>query len=529
VYYCKAHTYLILLNRQRLDKYTTQSYGSNAKTTPPAFRPVNKTSSSQLSPTTTTTVSLRGRALVLASSENILDAFLFFYLRVPAALISWTMAQQAFNSCMILLLDALERCLVTSGAIKTEKAYVVFQQLQNVHTLASIAVERISWGLKKLHDVTQMSPGQHEPREPHGKEAETHGSWNEATHDQHAMYEDAVMNMTGMFLLEDPGLQGFVPEAFTPIAWNLGGIEPPVPFQLKREREFIHSVGLMDSPGSGEETDHVRSSTIMQGNRRSTTMRSAPTRYATPALDDRQPPGGTAATLHTDGTRPMHQHHESQAMFPEGSHRPGHPPHLRHTQLCEESNNGWGPSAVANTVDKRQPPYARGVPGVHQVPTAQMRHNSCPALHQPAPAPSLQRLTYSSPAAPKGQAPIAKTQPLLGGPEMNDLASFQEFLETMPQSAGPDTSPNDQLSWAVRAAARSATFQPHDSAALNCVLPFHVGNGVSGFSQGGAHEQLTASAYPCHFSAASSMTTPLGAENLSVDEWRRWIGSSGAA
>jgi hypothetical protein len=528
VYHCKAHTYLILLNRQRLDKYTTQSYAANAKTTPPTFRPVNRTSS-QPSPTTATIVSLRGRALVLASSEDLLDAFLFFYLRVPAALISWTMAQQAFNSCMILLLDALERRVITAGAMKTERAYVVFQDLQNVHTLASLAVERISWGLKRLHDVTQVPTGQHGPPGPHGKEAEMQVSWNEATHGQHAMYEDAVMNTTGMFLLEDPGLQGFVPEAFTPIAWNLGGIEPPVPFQLKREREFTHGVGLMDSSGSGEDTDDVRSVGIMQGNRRSTTMRSAPTRYATPALDGRQPPGVTAPTSHTDATRPMQQHHEPQQMFPDGSHRSAHPPHLRHTQLCEESNNGWGPLAVANAADKRQSPYARGIAGLHQTPTAQMRHNSCPALHQPAPAPPLQRPTYSSPAAPKGQGPMAKTRPLPGAPEMNDLASFQEFLETMPHSTSPDTSPNNHLSWAVRAAARSATFQTHDSAALDCVLPFHVGNGVPGLSQGVSHEHLTASVYPVHFSAASPMTTPLGTENLSVDEWRRWIGTSGAA
>jgi hypothetical protein len=98
---------------------------------------------------------------VLASAEDLLDAFLFFYLRVPAALISWTMAQQAFNACMILLLDAMERMSVTPGAMKAEKAYVVFRDLQSVHTLASLAVERISWGLKKLHDVTQ-NPWQRE-------------------------------------------------------------------------------------------------------------------------------------------------------------------------------------------------------------------------------------------------------------------------------------------------------------------------------------------------------------------------------
>jgi hypothetical protein len=437
------------------------------------------------------------------------------------------MAQQAFNSCMILLLDALERRSITSGAMKTEQAYAVFQELQNVHKLASLAVERISWGLKKLSDVTQMAPEQHGSREPYREEAEMQGSWNEATHGQHAMYEDAVMNTTGMFLLEDPGLQGFVPEAFAPIAWNLGGIEPPVPFQLKRERDYAHDIGLLESPPSGEDTDDVRSVGIMQGNRRSTAMRSAPTRYATPVLDDHQPPGATAPKSHAETTKPMQQHHEPRKLFPEGPHRLGHPPHLRHAQLCEE-NNGWGPPSVANASDRRQPPYTGEIPVSHQVPTAQMRHNSCPSLRQPASAPTLQRPTYSSPAAPKGQNPTTKTRLPPGASQMHDLASFQEFLETMPQSTSPDTSPHDHLSWAVKTAARSATFQTHGSAALNCVLPFHVGNPVPGFSQGLSHEQITASAYPVHYLGVSPMTTPMGTENLSVDEWRRWIGNSGA-
>jgi hypothetical protein len=101
-------------------------------------------------------------------------------------------------------------------------------------------------------------------------------------------------------------------------------------------------------------------------------------------------------------------------------------------------------------------------------------------------------------------------------------------LETMPQTTNSDISPNDHHSWAVRAAARSETFQTHDSASLDCVLPFHVGNVVSGLSQGVSHEQLTASAYPVHYSGASPMITPTGTDNPSLDEWRRWIGNSGA-
>lgn len=493
----------------------------------PTFRPVNRTPSSQSSPTTVSSVSFRGRALVLASSEDLLDAFLFFYLRVPAALISWTMAQQAFNACMILLLDAMDRISVTPGAVKAEKAYVVFRDLQSVHTLASLAVERISWGLKKLHDVTQMPTQQAGQGQSYVGDINVTGPWSEATHGPHIMCEDSVMNATGMFLLEDLGLQGFAPEAFAPIAWNLGGVEPPVPFELKRERRPSHGGGLADSPGSDEDTDDVRSVGVMQGIRRSTTMRSAPTRYATPTLDDHQPPSVTAPTSHTNSSGSMQQQHlESQTAFPEGTHRHGHPPHLRHAQLCGENSNGWSYPLVASAVDRRQAPYEGGSFSLHSGPVAQMRHNSCPSLQQAATAASQARPTYSSPAAPRAP-PMAKTRPQHGSQRISDPASFNDFLEGIPHSTSPDTSPEGQHSWAIKAADRSANFQAQDPA-MSCVLPYHVGHAVAEFAEGMAHAQSTGSAYPVHFLGATPMAMPLGTEHMSVDEWRHWIGSSGS-
>ncbi|KAF2027732.1 hypothetical protein EK21DRAFT_71311, partial [Setomelanomma holmii] len=118
VYHCKAHTYLILLNRQRVDKHATQTQKANG------------------SP-------LRGRALVLASSEEVVDAFLFLEEKVPAALISWTMGQQVFNSCMMIFLDAIEQRTLSSRSKKAEKAFVIFQELGHVHKLAGLAVERM--------------------------------------------------------------------------------------------------------------------------------------------------------------------------------------------------------------------------------------------------------------------------------------------------------------------------------------------------------------------------------------------------
>jgi hypothetical protein len=489
---------------------------------------VNRTPSSHSSPTTVTSISLRGRALVLASAEDLLDAFLFFYLRVPAALISWTMAQQAFNACMILLLDAMERMSVTPGAMKAEKAYVVFRDLQSVHTLASLAVERISWGLKKLHDVTQMSTKQSEQGQIHGNENNVATPWSEATHGLPVMCEDTVMNATGMFLLEDPGLQGFAPEAFAPISWNLGGVEPPMPFELKRERQSSHGGGLGDSPGSDEETDDVRSVGVMQGIRRSTTMRSAPTRYATPTLDDHPPLSVTAPTSHTTSSGSMqHQHLDSQTSFSESAHRHGHPPHLRHTQLCEENSNAWAYPSVSGAVDRRQAPYEGGSFGLHQGPVAQMRHNSCPSLHQAATAPPQARPTYSSPAAPRPHPPMAKTRPQPGSQRISDQASFNDFLEGIPHSTSPDTSPEGQPSWVVKATDRSANFQTQDPT-MSCVLPYHVGHAVAEFAEGMAHAQSTGSAYPVHFLGQTPMSLPLGTEHMSIDEWKHWIGSGGS-
>jgi hypothetical protein len=429
---------------------------------------------------------------------------------------------------MILLLDALERGSITPSMNKVERAYVVFQALQDVHTLAGLAVERISWGLKRLHDVTQLSAGQPGSRESHINDAEMHAPWNEATNGCHAMYEDTVMGTTGMFLLEDPGLQGFIPEAFAPIAWNLGGVEPPVPFQLKHERQISQGTGLMESPGSEADTDEVRSVGVTQGMRRSTTMRSAPTRYATPALDDRPPPPSvTASTLHANSTRPTQQHHESQTAFSEDSHRLGHPPHLQQAGLCDENNNGWTFPAVANAVDKRSLLYTGEYSGMHRDSTVQMRHNSCPTLHRPVPAPPLQRPTYSSPAASRTQLSTTKGRPTPVLPGVSDQASFHEFLESIPQLASSETNSNGPVPWPVKTAGRSAAFQTEDPA-LNCVIPLHVDQTSPNLLQDVSHEQLTASEYPLHFSEAALMSTPLGTEHMSLDEWRRWIGTSAA-
>jgi hypothetical protein len=233
VFYSKTHNYLILLNRQRIDhaaptgnivspfspKMTLYSSMSTGPDTPKSHH--------------ASTLLHRGRPLVLSSSLSLLSAFFFFYARAPAALICWTMGQQAFNSCMILLLDAMETGDM-SRIEKVEKAYAVFVELERkgVHKLAALAVERISWGLtvlkkrmtaaqaQKTHSIALgKSQGGDGDVEMHG---ETNTIFTNDTIQEQDIQIDTVMGNTGMLLLEDPGLQCFVPESFEPLTWKMG-------------------------------------------------------------------------------------------------------------------------------------------------------------------------------------------------------------------------------------------------------------------------------------------------------------------
>lgn len=167
---------------------------------------------------------LRGRALVINSSISLLHAFLFFRRRNPAMLISWTMGQQAFNACMILILDAWETEQEQNQWL-VEQAYVVFQELQRngVHKLAELAVRRISDGIVMLGKRRDERE-----REASISQRSIHPqSYHPQLHvDTTTMADfsgDAVMGNTGMFLLEDPGLQGYVVPSFEPLGWNMAG------------------------------------------------------------------------------------------------------------------------------------------------------------------------------------------------------------------------------------------------------------------------------------------------------------------
>ncbi|RYO18735.1 hypothetical protein AA0111_g10629 [Alternaria arborescens] len=406
VYFCKAHTYIVLLNRQRFEKHTTQDtmpIGADSETT---FQAVNRSFSSGFQPETwSTQATRRARALVLASSEALLTAFIFFYHRDPAALICWTLAQQAFNSSMILLLDAIECRTITVGAMKAEQAVVIFKDLyeNNVHSLAGLAVEKISWGLQELHTAITKQPGGLLRKQ--GNAAAQEANKNEPTR---ILYRsDTVMGHTGTFPLEGPGQQALQDGVFVLETWD--DLQTSTQFgEQQQGSSYLHMADQKETAPSKDDADSSRPAEIMQGLRRSTTLRSAPTRYATRSGDDHMQPHGYTAPaspsdffiLHGHGRKDTTNPHEWQTS--QGDERTI-PLHL-HSQLQKVTasaeaendmfwNQGWRFEGPDESQGHETPPSAWSHPrdeshGLH-------RHRSCPGIPPTNAQPPLLRPHYS--------------------------------------------------------------------------------------------------------------------------------------
>ncbi|KXT11213.1 hypothetical protein AC579_10007 [Pseudocercospora musae] len=221
--YAKVQSFLILLNRQRIER----TQGVARENSPPgSMGPPPRPStmqSSLYSEHPLHPAPLRGRSLVINSSCALIQAFMFLYLRKPEVLVCWTMGQQAFNASMILILDAWE----TENNVNihwVDKAYLVFTELQKhgVHQLAELAVQRISDGLAVIGNRTAQRRQQ--------AEASRSAYQPQLQIDEASMTDfqsDAVMGNTGMFLLEDLGLQTYSPHAFAPLGWHIAGSAHP--------------------------------------------------------------------------------------------------------------------------------------------------------------------------------------------------------------------------------------------------------------------------------------------------------------
>ena len=211
VFYGKTHNFLVLLNRQRLENKVEAARERD----PNALLPGSyESESSSEGP-------LRGRERVLASARALLHAFEFFHTRVRVAMICWTMGQQAFNASMILTLSLLNPAATTSPrhieAARNDyyivhRTYATFVEMQHkgIHRLAGVACSKLSALLMQLHPPPDPSSSMFSDPYTALRPPTLEG-------------EDSVMGNTGMFLLEDPGLQGFVEGGFAPLGFQMAG------------------------------------------------------------------------------------------------------------------------------------------------------------------------------------------------------------------------------------------------------------------------------------------------------------------
>ncbi|KAL8814381.1 MAG: hypothetical protein Q9223_006386 [Gallowayella weberi] len=180
ILHAKTHTYILLLNRQRTSGESNQQTGAMH-------------------------YSSRGRHRVLQSCRAVLQAFEFFHVRVPAGLVCWTVGQQAFNAAMLLVYAMLESNEATDLEA-VQRAYTTFLDLQRlgIHRLAEVAVDRLGSLLKEV---------------PSGETA-----------------KETVMGQSGMLLLEDPGLQGFLDGGFSPLNFPMDSNPLPLDRPRKQRR-----------------------------------------------------------------------------------------------------------------------------------------------------------------------------------------------------------------------------------------------------------------------------------------------------
>lgn len=268
VSYCSIHNYIILLNRQRIEN--NRNSPDHRPSAPDYFLEpsLHTPSPSPLMP--------RGRPLVIESCLALLDAFRFFHKRVPSALVDWTIGQQAFNACMILILDGIDRESI-EHVERVEKAHAIFVEMDKagMHQLTELAMSRIAEGLKTLRQqpetrkpsVNAEAPSPMDVTQNHQRASGNPFDWDmgQRLHN-HDFLHESVMGATGMFLLEDHGLQtrayrpknpvspGDLPSSETAVIHSSSsskqasfetGLMPPSTISLEPRRDSAHPLGFV--------------------------------------------------------------------------------------------------------------------------------------------------------------------------------------------------------------------------------------------------------------------------------------------
>lgn len=483
--------------------------------------------------------------MVLSSSEEILSAFMFFYHKDPAALIDWTLGQQAFNSCMILLFDAIESRRVTFGIRKVEQAFVVFKELDDndVHKLAGLAVEKISQALVELHKIVAPQPtfrsmATHDQQRSFDENREADKS--EAPHGLQSV--DTVMGNTGMSLLEDPGLQAFVQEAFNPLAWSMPDHQNRN--SGRTENLFPQDVKFMNKTGpeiSSNDLYDFRSAGGMQDTRTSKTTRSTPSRYATSAEDDLQLHSHTTPAPHTGLESPLHRDLQTvPKSIRQGLAAARQPPaDLRHQQIAQNyqaistlepmDNDNWAFGSGLSMSDRVYQPQDDQTVSQHpHFISHASRHNSCPSIPRIPVDPPLLRPTYSSPSTINRHNMMQSTHetPLrahVPATTTVNLAVTQAYVSNLPTSAID----HDLYSSSTGRIAVSMSNIPEAGSDVAAIASGPRVDSVFPTLQAYRGEQGAAYSFPTQFPHETPSTiTPL-AEEMSLNEWRRYVGSSG--
>lgn len=330
-----------------------------------------------------------------------------------------------------------------------------------------------------------------------------------------------------MSLLEGPGQHAIQDLALVPEIW----IDSRTSTQFGDQQQgpsYLHTADQKETASSKEEADSSRPAEIMQGLRRSTTLRPAPTRYATRSGDGYMQPHGYTAPATPSDFSMLHGHVRKDTMGPhewqtsQGDERTI-PLHLynqlqRVTASAEPENEmfwnqGWHFEAPDESQGLETPPSAWSHP--REESHSLHRHRSCPGIPPTNAHPPLLRPHFSLPSEnDRSTARTSRNTPLRTT-SSGDYTAFD-----IPQYSSYDSDPRPYHHFA----SSSAVPLPMSSIAEAASVYAPTTHGMS--QQGEqVHMRCSVAIHPSTVGPLSSLT-PL-AESRDMDDWSGFMGSEG--
>ena len=395
VLHAKTHNFLLLLNRQRIDNMrrnsseplTTRSTAADADGVP------------------------RGRPRVLESCRALLLVFEFFQTRVRAAMTCWALGQMSFNAAMILTLSMLETG-ETRDLMTVQHTYSTFLEMNKlgIHKLASAAVERLGTLMKEFRAGDPAN--------------------------------ETVMGPQGMMLLEDPGLQGALPESFSPLNFEMaGGVNHPgmkraaTDLGHRTEASQLARKKAHRKPGSTRDTKLRSARKSMSKSERPMTDR---------RFSDGSPPHPNKRSNRSSPNLTLLTSHPGQHSFPVAN------PTVKHEALfspIESNYQGFhavnSPTHPASDLRSEFEPTSRpnGIPQAQQTQTG-LYHQQ----HHAASDPGDATFAFSNQTTPGPSGNYFDETFQTGGHHFNDFDLHHPSLtpfEQAPYSAPPFSMPHD--------------------------------------------------------------------------------------